>query len=36
MSSKFFNNPQQSKIDKGAKKPTTTKPENKHNRKIPH
>ena len=23
MSSKFFNNPQQSKIDKGVKKPTT-------------
>jgi hypothetical protein len=26
MSSKFFNNPQQSKIDKGVKKPATTKP----------
>lgn len=26
MSSKFFTNPQQSKIDKGAKKPIPTKP----------
>ena len=26
MPSKFFNNPQQTKVDKGVKKPTTTKP----------
>jgi hypothetical protein len=26
MSSKFFNNPQQPKIDKGTKKPIPTKP----------
>ena len=26
MPSKFFNNPQQTKVDKGAKKPIPTKP----------